>query len=63
MNYLIVEDFSGQPVTFIFPRCVDLCDMCEQLPWQILSGGNAELGVKARSQEDAALIAESLRAR
>ena len=24
MKYLIMEDFSGQPVPFIFPRRVDL---------------------------------------
>ena len=49
MNYLIVEDFSGQAVPFIFPRRVD--------------HGNNELGVKARPEEDAAIIAEALRRR
>ena len=40
MKYLIVEDFSGQAVPFIFPRRVDHGDMREQLPYgQILSGG------------------------
>ena len=39
MKYLIVEDFSGQAVPFIFPRRVDHGDMREQLPYgQILSG-------------------------
>ncbi|MDR2745430.1 MAG: hypothetical protein LBB66_09620 [Desulfovibrio sp.] len=78
MNYLIVEDFSGQPVPFIFPRRVDHGDMREQLPYgQILSGGtveygpngfvcfggHAELGLKARPVEDAAVIADALRVR
>lgn len=78
MNYLIVEDFSGQAVPFIFPRRVDHGDMREQLPYgQVLScgvlelgpdgficfGGNNELGVKARPGEDAAIIAEALRRR
>ena len=78
MKYLIVEDFSGQAVPFIFPRRVDHVDMREQLPYgQVLSagflelgaqgficsGGHAELGLKARPQEDAAIIAEALRQR
>lgn len=78
MNYLIMEDFSGQPVAFIFPRRVDHADMREQLPYgQALScgtvelaaqgfvcmGGNAELGLKARPDEDAAIIAKALRPR
>ena len=64
--------------TFIFPRRVDHGDMREQLPYgQILSGGvlelgpegflcsggNSELGIKARPEEDAAIIAEALRHR
>lgn len=78
MNYLIMEDFSGQPVPFIFPRRVDHADMRDQLPYgQALScgalelgptgfacsGGSAELGLKARPEEDAAIIAEALRPR
>jgi hypothetical protein len=78
MNYLIVEDFSGQAVPFIFPRRVDHEDMREQLPYgQVLSGGiveygsdgfvcsggHAELGLKARPAEDAAIIAGALRVR
>ena len=78
MKYLIVEDFSGQPVPFVFPRRVDHADMFEQLPYgKVISagyvelgsdgfacfGGNAELEVKARPQEDAAVLAEALRVR
>lgn len=78
MKYLVVEDFSGQPVPFIFPRRVDHSDMREQLPYSrvisagfvelgqdgfICSGGNPELQLKARPQEDAAIIAEALRQR
>ena len=74
MNYLIMEDFSGQPVPFIFPRRVDHADMRDQLPYgQALScgtvelgpqgfacsGGNAELGLRARPAEDAAVITEA----
>ncbi|MDR3320630.1 MAG: hypothetical protein LBS77_06975 [Desulfovibrio sp.] len=72
MNYLIVEDFSGQPAPFIFPRRVDHEDMREQLPygWVIsaivvergtflsASGSHAELGMKARPEEDAAIICQ-----
>ncbi|MBO4684627.1 MAG: hypothetical protein J5600_04780 [Desulfovibrio sp.] len=78
MKYLIVEDFSGQPVPFVFPRRVDHADMFEQLPYgKVISagyvvlgpsgfecfGGNAELEVKSRPQEDAAVLAEALRVR
>ena len=74
MKYLIMEDFSGQPVPFIFPRRVDHADMRDQLPYgQVISagvvehgpegfvchGGNAELNVKARPEEDAAIITEA----
>ncbi len=77
MKYLIMEDFSGQPVPFIFPRRVDHADMREQLPYgKVLSagflefsegvlhchGGHAELGVQA-GNEDANIIAEALRMR
>ena len=76
MKYLIMQDFSGQAVPFIFPRRVDHGDMREQLPYgQVISagvvehgpegfvchGGNAELQVQARPEEDAAIIAEALR--
>ena len=81
MKYLIMEDFSGQPVPFIFPRRVDHADMRDQLPGSLKShffrtcagnrapggfschGGNAELNVKARPEEDAAIITEALRVR
>lgn len=78
MKYLIVEDFSGQAVPFIFPRRVDHSDMREQLPYSrviaagfvelgpkgfVCSGGNLELNLKARPTEDAAIIAEALRQR
>ncbi|SDF80486.1 hypothetical protein [Desulfovibrio legallii] len=78
MKYLIVEDFSGQAVPFIFPRRVDHSDMREQLPYSrviaagfvelgpqgfICSGSNPELGLASRPAEDAAIIAEALRQR
>ena len=77
MKYLIMEDFSGQPVVFIFPRRVDHLDMREQLPYKkALSagyvelqdgalrcyGGHAELELLAR-QLDADIIRDSLRQR
>ena len=78
MKYLIVEDFSGQPVCFLFPRRVDHGDMRDQLPYGrvisagfaelddgrfLCSGGSQELKVTARPYEDAALLAEALRHR
>ena len=33
MKYLFMEDFAGQPVSFVFPRRVDHGDMREQLPY------------------------------
>lgn len=78
MKYLIVEDFSGQAVPFIFPRRVDHGDMREQLPYSrmlsagvvelgpngfVCTGGNPELQLTARPAEDAAIIAEALRQR
>lgn len=78
MKYLIVEDFSGQAVPFIFPRRVDHGDMRDQLPYSrviaagfvelsahgfICSGGSPELHLKARPSEDAEVITESLRHR
>lgn len=71
LNYLIVEDFSGQAVPFLFPLRVNHEDMREQLPYgKIISGGQVWRGdhayicggacaipnVKPRPQEDAALI-------
>ena len=78
MKYLIVEDFSGPPVCFLFPRRVDHGDMRDQLPYGrvisagfaelddgrfLCSGGSQELKVTARPDEDAALLAEALRHR
>ena len=77
MKYLIMEDFSGQPVVFIFPRRVDHLDMREQLPYKNTVsagyvelkdgalrclGGHAELGLHSR-QQDADIIRDSLRQR
>lgn len=76
MKYLIMEDFSGQPVPFIFPRRVDHGDMRDQLPYgQIIScgfitlspdgflcsGGNSELDCQSRPEEDKRIIMEALR--
>lgn len=73
MKYLIVEDFAGQPVPFIFPDRVTHADMREQLPYTrvlsagyvavrdgrfICSEGDAELNLFARP-EDAGIIAAS----
>lgn len=79
MKYVIVEDFSGQAVPFIFPRRVDHADMCEQLPYgKVLSagyveleadgsflchGGNNELQIKADPEKDAAILKEAFRMR
>ena len=78
MKYLIFENFSGQPVCFMFPRRVDHVDMREQLPYGtvlsagfaelkdgkfVCSAGSQELGVQARPEEDARLLSEALRTR
>lgn len=78
MKYLILEDFSGQPVCFLFPRRVDHGDMRDQLPYGkvisagyaelqnghfICSGGSQELNAQARPDKDPVLLAESLRHR
>lgn len=70
MKYLIMEDFAGQPVSFIFPRRVDHGDMREQLPYGRVMGagyvelrdgafrcygGYAELGISARPEDEAIL--------
>lgn len=75
MKYLIMEDFAGQPISFIFPRRVDHADMREQLPYgRVLGagyvslvdgafqcfGGCAELNITARP-EDAAILMEAFR--
>ncbi len=77
MKYLIMEDFSGQPVPFLFPRRVDHADMRDQLPYStVLAGGyveiykntircygeNAELNITARP-DDMDIITTSLRSR
>lgn len=66
MKYLICEDFSGQPIPFLFPEKVAHADMRDQLPYgKVLSagyvylenglfvcfGGDVELGVSS-SQAD-----------
>lgn len=76
MKYLILNDFSGRSVPFIFPDNVDHAEMREQLPYgQPLSGGyltldenglkcgggNAELNLKSRPDEDLAVILEALK--
>ena len=63
MKYIICEDFSGQPVPFLFPDKVSHADMREQLPYAIVlsagyilladgqfvcSGGDAELGAMSQ---------------
>ncbi len=76
MKYLIVEDFAGQPVPFLFPNRVDHVDMRDQLPYGKVLGagyvtwngnkfccekGSAELEASARP-EDEKIIAEALQA-
>lgn len=71
MKYLIMEDFVGRPVPFIFPDRVTHTDLREQLPYPrvlaagyvalhnggfVCSGADAEVGAAARD-EDAAIIA------
>ena len=66
MKYIICEDFSGQPIPFLFPDKVAHVDMREQLPYAkivsagyiilekgrfVCSGGDAELGVSSRPQD------------
>lgn len=77
MKYLIVQDFAGQPVCFLFPRRVDHVEMRDQLPYgDVISagfadvkdgklrcyGGCPELNLRARP-EDVEIIEESLRPR
>ena len=57
MKYLIMEDFAGQPVSFVFPRRVDHGDMREQLPYAFrCHGGYAELDIVARPEDEAILM-------
>lgn len=75
MNYLIMEDFSGRPAPFIFPRKVDHADMRDQLPYgRAISGGQVELlngepvchggcaalGLSARPAADSAILRAAL---
>ncbi len=70
MKYLIVRDFSGQPIPFLFPNKVAHADMREQLPYVevvaagyvelvagafVCSGGDVDLGVAARPEDAACL--------
>lgn len=75
MKYLIFEDFSGKPVSFLFPHRVDHEDMRNQLPYgQLLAAGYTEMQdgrfrcfgncpelQAAARPEDAELIAEALK--
>lgn len=73
LNYLIVEDFAGEPVPIIFPLRVAHADMRDQLPYGrvisagtlhlgpngfVCGGGCAELGINSRPVEDSALMGE-----
>ncbi len=74
MKYLILEDFAGHPIPFLFPDRVDHADMRDQLPYgKVLGAGhvelvdgvfrcrgaNAELEAVSRA-EDARIIGEAL---
>ena len=44
MKYLVVEDFSGAPIPFLFPERIRHDEMREQLPYAtVLSAGLVEL--------------------
>jgi len=77
MKYLVVEDFSGQPLPIIFPERIRHDEMREQLPYaKVLSaglvelrdgrfvcfGGSVELALNART-EDQDIVASSFRPR
>jgi len=66
MKYIICEDFSGQPIPFLFPNRVSHADMREQLPYAkilsagyilladghfVCSGGDAELKLVSRPED------------
>lgn len=67
MKYLVVEDFSGTPIPFIFPERIRHDEMREQLPYaKVLSaglvelrggrfvcfGGSGELSLSARKEDE-----------
>ena len=66
MKYLIMEDFAGQPVSFVFPRRVDHGDMRERVLGAgyvelrdgafRCHGGYAELDIVARPEDEAILM-------
>lgn len=73
MKYIIFEDFSGDPVPFIFPNRVDHAEFREQMPYAtILSAGYVQVregsfschgearGMAASRPEDAGIIASKL---
>ena len=44
MKYVMFEDFSGDPVPFIFPNRVDHAEFREQMPYStVLSGGYVQI--------------------
>lgn len=66
MKNSICEDFSGQPIPFLFPDKVAPGDMPEQLPYArvasagyiilaegqfVCSGGDAELGISSQPED------------
>ncbi len=79
MKYLIMEDFTGQPIAFLFPRRVDHGDFRDVLPYaRAISAGFVEFddsgdifrcfGGSAEMAlqarpEDLAIIKEALRKR
>lgn len=79
MKYLIMEDFMGQPIAFLFPRRVDHVDFRDVLPYaRAISAGFVEFaggenvfrcfGGSAEMglqarAEDLAIIKEALRQR
>lgn len=71
MRYIIFEDFGGKQVPILFPARVGYAEMREQIPWStvlsagqvrlrggevICSGESRELGVRARREDDAAIL-------
>ncbi len=60
MKYLILQDFAGKPVPFIFPARVNHADMREQLPYvKVISAGSVKLenGVFVCNPDDTGLEA------